>query len=168
MLSTLSLQRVSLAFTAVAALAQATAAYGQPGGDCREWSQVGYPPPVARARHAMAYDSVRGVTVLHGGEVWPSSSNETWEWNGTDWLLVSTSGPGRRAEHAMAFDSRRGVTVLFGGYGNGTRGDTWEWDGVTWTLMAQSGPGPRSGHAMAYDTERGVTVLFGGSALAGR
>ncbi len=49
------------------------------------WTQrvVGGPSP--RSGHAMAYDSVRGVTVLFGGDTGdnPFANGETWEWNGT-------------------------------------------------------------------------------------
>src|SRR5262245_10460881 len=67
-----------------------------------------------RSDHAMAYDSVRGVTVLFGG-----IDAETWEWNGSSWSFRSITGPSWRGAHAMAFDSARGVTVLFGGYTTG-------------------------------------------------
>ena len=83
--------------------------------------------PLPRYRHAMAYDSQRGVTVMFGGT--SSGSNylaDTWEWNGSSWTQVSTTGPSARREHAMAYDSLRGRIVLFGGCCY--LGDTWEWD----------------------------------------
>ena len=34
---------------------------------------------------AMAWDSWRGVVVLHGGQSGGTSSDSTWEWDGTSW-----------------------------------------------------------------------------------
>ncbi len=118
----------------------------------------------------MAYDALRGVTVLFGGFASNGSSGDTWEWNGTVWTQRAVSGPSARSDHAMVYDALRGVTVLFGGRPSGSSagdGETWEWDGTTWTQRVVSGPSPRYGHAMAYDARRGVTVLFGGSAGSG-
>ncbi len=127
--------------------------------------------PSPRAGHAMAYDSVRQVTVLFGG-ITPSGGflGDTWEWDGSAWSLRSTGGPEARYATAMAFDSARGVTVLFGGQAPFTccslqhRNDTWEWDGSAWTPRGSGGPSPRIAPAMAYDSARGVAVLFGGAA----
>ena len=84
------------------------------------WSQrSSAPTPPGRAYHAMAYDSVRGVTVLYGGRTSSGLVGDTWEWNGTAWrqCFPSTS-PGIRGFHAMAYDSLRQVVVLFGGFNN--------------------------------------------------
>jgi len=116
----------------------------------------------------MAYDSVRGVTVLFGGLDANYHNDETWEWNGTSWTLKSSTGPSARHSHAMAYDDANGVTVLFGGEDESfLDGETWEWDGTTWTLRSSTGPSPRANHAMAYDSARGVTVLFGGEDASG-
>ncbi len=135
-----------------------------PAQACFPWVHRTTVGPSPRSLHAMAYDSVRGVTVLFGGED-GSSNGETWEWDGTSWTLRSSSGPSPRYDHAMAYDSVRGVTVLFGGSEGGGvyDGETWEWDGTSWTLRSTSGPSQRAAHAMAYDSVRGATVLFGGS-----
>ena len=99
--------------------------------------------PAPRDYHAMAYDSVRGVTVLFGGTQ-GAPLGDTWEWDGTSWALRSTTGPSPRYEHAMAYDSARARVVLFGGFGNSRYGDTWEWDGANWVLRATIGPAPHS------------------------
>lgn len=40
--------------------------------------------PSPRIYPAMAYDSSRGVSVMHGGSpTWPNTNGETWEWNGS-------------------------------------------------------------------------------------
>ncbi len=124
--------------------------------------------PSPRSGHAMAYDSSRGVTVLFGGAITGGLSGETWEWNGTAWMLHTPAGPvpSARSGHAMAFDSNRAVTVLFGGRdAAGIQGDTWEWNGTAWTLQPAglTGPVPRTDHAMTFAPGGGGLVLFGGS-----
>jgi hypothetical protein len=109
----------------------------------------------------MAYDSVRGSTVLFGGFD-AGAFGDTWEWNGSTWAQLATAGPHARWSHAMAYDDQRGRMVLFGGANNGVLGDTWEWDGLTWIQPATTGPAARYEHAMAYDSQRGRIVLFGG------
>jgi hypothetical protein len=130
--------------------------------------------PAVRTKHAMAYDSARGVVVLFGGNDGSSNYSDTWEWNGYEWNQMSPSNtPSARRCHAMVYDSIRGVTVLFGGDESGGGGptrknDIWVWDGTEWTDVSPSGtpgihfPTARRHHAMAYDSARGVVVLFGG------
>ncbi len=133
------------------------------------WTQKQDIGPPLRTQHVMAYDSMRGQTVLFGGKLNAGGglTNDTWEWDGGNWTQVHDVGPPARIGHAMAFDSARGRTVCFGGLANeqdtgSTFNDTWEWDGTDWTEMANTGPGGRSFHTMAYDSTRGRTVLFGG------
>jgi hypothetical protein len=88
--------------------------------------------PTARYAAAMAYDSVREVVVLFGGNSsgqWPAGAlGDTWEWNGSAWnQRTSGTSPSPRAHGAMTYDSARGVTVFFGGYNGSTLGETWEW-----------------------------------------
>jgi hypothetical protein len=131
----------------------------QPG----QWQPASQAPPLhPRSGSYVVYDSIRDVTVLFTRALL-STTSETWEWDGTRWMLRSTAGPSPRSSAAMVFDSWRGVTVLFGGSAAGASGETWEWDGQEWTLAATSGPPPRWSHAMAFDSARGVTVLFGGT-----
>jgi len=133
--------------------------------NCLQWeyrTKLNTASPSPRSSHAMAYDSLRKVTVLFGGPYGYYNNGDTWEWNGTTWTQRPTTGPSPRYAHAMAYDSARHVTVLFGGYDGSFKGDTWEWDGATWTQRSTTGPSPRYAHAMAYDSARHVTVLFGG------
>ncbi len=144
--------------------------------DGRNWQQK-FPAhsPSARFGHTMSYDAKRGVTVLFGGRgdgMSPGggSSDEVWEWNGSDWSQVAVTGtwPGARAYHGMAYDSARGVHVLYGGTtGTSIFGDTWEYDGAarTWTLRAppDPGPGPRIWFQLSFDAARNKTLLFGGT-----
>ncbi|MBI5526160.1 MAG: hypothetical protein HY897_07480 [Deltaproteobacteria bacterium] len=129
--------------------------------------------PSGRSDHAMAYDSVRGKTVLFGGFL-PGSNDETWEWDGTSWAKKTPAdpegdgNPSARFGHALAYDSTRGRTVLFGGFAGGYNGETWEWDGASWAKKTPAdpegdgNPSARYNHAMAYDGARGRTILFGG------
>ncbi len=141
------------------------------------WTQVNLigDRPGGRRRHAMAYDSRRGVVVLFGGLVsnsGPSAGDDTWEWDGATWTQREIPGPSPRMDVAMTFDDARGVIVLFGGRNDDPRevyGDTWEYDGEAWQLRSSGGPSPRAvpGNPMAFDSARGVCVMFGGETSAG-
>jgi hypothetical protein len=112
----------------------------------------------------MAYDEVRGRTVLFGGDN-PSLLGDTWEWDGNDWTQMNDVGPGGRGGHAMAFGGDD--VILFGGQnGASTLADTWSWNGEDWTQLSDGGPAPRFNHALAFDASRRRVVLFGGAPLA--
>lgn len=142
---------------------------GDPGGggalnDTWEWdgttwneSLPAHRPPGHSSNARMAFDAVRGVTVLFG--------LGTWLWNGTDWSQATVMEPAWRVLHRVAFDERRGVIVLFGGTSLGSLlNDTWEWDGTRWQEVGTPtfSPRPRHSHMMAYDAERGRVVMHGG------
>ena len=139
--------------------------------DGQVWSQVvTATSPPGRSAHTMAWDGVRGVVVLFGGEnngpATPDYLDDTWEFDGTDWtqrtdLAVS---PDPRSQHAMAYDELTGLILLQGGDdGSVLRfDDTWEFDGTAWTLVGSNALLERSDHAMAYDAGRNAVVLFGG------
>ncbi|HSA29788.1 MAG TPA: right-handed parallel beta-helix repeat-containing protein [Phycisphaerae bacterium] len=152
------------------ALAAVLSLPGVASAQC-EWNWIQRTPattPPARCRHAAAYDSIRGVTVLFGGtpDVWTGPRfSDTWEWDGNNWTQrTPATAPPAREYHALTYDSARGVTVLFGGLGNsGDQNDTWEWDGDNWTQRTPAtAPPARECHGLAYDSARGVSVLFGG------
>lgn len=136
-----------------------------------QWSQVATnlaSAPPARAFHNMVYDTVRGVTLMHGGVAEPNapSKNDTWAWDGKTWTFLTNQGPGEFSA-GFAFDSDRGVAVLHGGFGSGsprpTLGNTWEWNGQTWMqVTSNTGPGMRAGCAMAYDPQHQRVLLHGG------
>jgi hypothetical protein len=138
--------------------------------DASGWRQVfpsTTPPP--RWNNAMATDTARGRVVMFGGGGGPGYLGDTFEWNGTDWVLRTLSGPSPRVGHAMAYDSVRGRVVLFGGSNNSGRlGDTWTWDGTTWNQETPvNSPDSRSDHSMAFDPANSRVVLFGGYGSAG-
>ena len=115
----------------------------------------------------MAFDSARGVSVLFGGEKKGGDfSEETWEWDGTNWTQATPSvSPPGLVGAGLAYDSAREVIVLFGGgIVDQNMNETWEWDGTDWTQrMPATVPPARSIFAMTYDAARAVTVIFGGS-----
>lgn len=117
--------------------------------------------PPARSRHAIAYDSARGVAVLFGGQ---SGANlgDTWEWSPADGWQQRGGGPSPRQGHGLAFDDDRNRTVLFGGFDSTYSGQTWEWDGAAWTQSPAVGPSPRRDAPLAFDSARDRVVLFGG------
>jgi hypothetical protein len=107
--------------------------------DETEWTPANASGPGPRHRHAMVFDTLRGVTVMFGGYFFspnlcqqcpPSYDieySDTWELDGVRWTQRMTTGPSGRSWHAAAYDAARGVTVLFGGRNhNGILGDTWE------------------------------------------
>lgn len=122
--------------------------------------------PPMRARHEMAFDPVRGRTVMFGGT---SASwyvyGDTWEWDGINWIQrFPVHSPRNRFEHSMTFDSLRNRVVLFAGGGNGSDdNDTWDWDGIDWTLRNTANrPLPRAYQSLTYDMARDRLVMFGG------
>ncbi|MCA8950224.1 MAG: hypothetical protein KDE27_12030 [Planctomycetes bacterium] len=118
---------------------------------------------------AIAFDAVRGRTVLFGGarQLGWGPFGDTWEYDGARWSRRSpAASPPPRMFHALVFDSARGRTVMFGGaFSQTVYNDTWEYDGTIWTQSTPAtSPPARSRHALAYDLGRQRTVLFGGTA----
>ncbi len=129
--------------------------------------------PSARTSPTLAYDSNRKSALLFGGSSsWTASGawialNDTWEWNGLDWLRRQpVQSPPARLDSAMAYDPQRKVTVLFGGQDqNFIFADTWEWDGDTWhQVFPKNSPPARCSFGMYYDPNRGAVVIYGGFA----
>ncbi|MBL8755826.1 MAG: hypothetical protein JNK15_21190 [Planctomycetes bacterium] len=117
--------------------------------------------PSARRDHLMAYDEARQRIVLHGGQAFApyALSNETWEWDGSNWSLQSAGGP-VTTRQAMVFDRARQCCVMFGGYPQFDA--TLEWNGTTWSVAAAAAPWPWNSFAplMARDPATGSAVVF--------
>ena len=113
--------------------------------------------PTARSAFAIAYDPIRGKTVMYGGT---TGAGETWEYDALGWRQAQVSGPSSGFQSAMAWDGTAQEVVLFGGTG---AAETWTYDGSAWTLLPISGPGGRSRHAMVWDAARSRIVLYGGN-----
>ncbi|MCA8970584.1 MAG: hypothetical protein KDC95_12395 [Planctomycetes bacterium] len=149
-----------------------------PMADTWEWDGVTWArktpsrSPTGVADHAMVYDNARRRTVLFGGytslgtnQVPPTPSDNTWEYDGSNWTQVMTTiKPPARGEFGMAFDAIRQRVVVFGGCDGTTYlADTWEFDGSTWRQASPVAvPSPRSRCTMTYDPSRGRVVLHGG------
>lgn len=145
-----------------------------------DWTETNT-TPAGRHAHAIAFDSVRGRVVIHGGLLTSDTNgvfdriDDTWEWDGRRWHKMKYPRkkgeyPGFRAHAVMAFDSRRGVCVLFGGSNPDPDNDwetaTFEWDGQRWSrINVVEHPPLNGGGQMIFDSRRGVMVLFGGGAF---
>jgi hypothetical protein len=84
--------------------------------------------PSARNQHAMTYyhDGTRGSVVLFGGTDADGHNNETWIWNGYDWIQIHENGPLARTGHTMVYDKQHELVVLFGGKTGGSySAETW-------------------------------------------
>jgi hypothetical protein len=129
--------------------------------DGADWTDHG--KPASRQLAAFADDTLRGRTVMHGGNN-SVVLRDTWEHDGTRWHRIATATSPALAGHALAFDPQRGRTVLFGGGVLFVTSDmTWEWDGANWIQRSPAtSPPARMNHAMATDLARRRIVLFGG------
>ena len=150
----------TLTFGALAAFAIAMAVPAQ----TPNWTQLTpLTKPAARQNSALAFDIIRGVSVLFGGWDGTQRRNDTWEWNGTLWNQINTlNAPSPRDAVAMAYDVIRQVTVCTSGYVS--PGETWEYDGTDWTQISPTNTHQLGAHCpMVFDFVRGVSVLFGRS-----
>ena len=131
-----------------------------------QWIFLGVPEWGCHSSCAMAYDSSRGMSVLHGGLVNGFDSADTLEWGGDKWEFATSFVPSARSFHSMIYDTTRERLVIYGGSDDITLGldDTWEWDGIDeWQQVNPTKtPGGRASHGMAYDELRGEAILFGG------
>ncbi len=144
--------------------------------DTWEWTGTAWQPqltlshPAGRSSAMMAYDSVRGRTVLAGGWGVSQFMGDTWEYDSGQWVPAASAAnsPGSRIGYSMAYDPNRQRTVLFGGrtLASGTLlNDTWEWSGSAWQLRSvATPPAARWEHAMCFDPIGGGVLLFGGNA----
>ncbi len=129
--------------------------------------------PVARVKHAMAYDEANQRVILFGG--WNDQEGllgDTWAWDGESWTEIeSNSGrPAPRFLHAMSYDRQKQRVVLVGGRNrDGSLPDVWVLKDDRWSPLEEglSGPGPREAHQLAYDSAGDQVVLFGGRNDAG-
>lgn len=123
----------------------------------------------------MAYSLANGKCYLYGGANGTTTSDETWEYDGTSWLqLAPITNPGERHTFAICYDTLRDVIVIFGGADNNyvASGETWEYQPASniWTNVTPiSGISPQArwGCHMVYDLARGQSVLHGGYSGAG-
>lgn len=141
--------------------------------DGNDWRQViTAHSPSSRYGHALAYDSVRGKTVLFAGhDDTTGRLNDTWEYDGTDWTQVAVANPpAARFWQSMAYVAALGKVVAFGGdyfvpgVTLGPNNETWAYDGATWQQLATAtSPSARVMAPAVYDSAHSSLVLFGGS-----
>jgi hypothetical protein len=98
--------------------------------DGAAWTLAAIAGAPHRVRSALAFDDVRGQSILFGGDV-PGQpyAGDLWTWTGAAWSMATpfAPSPSARSGHAMAFDSHRNRLVMFGGANSlGYLGDTWE------------------------------------------
>ncbi|MBK8096997.1 MAG: hypothetical protein IPK26_07815 [Planctomycetes bacterium] len=86
---------------------------------------------------------------------------ETWRYDGVDWVPVPVHGARPTSECIGCFDSSRNRFVVISSASSSGM-QTWEYDGAQWALRATGQIPLAGGFAIACDTIRGVTVLFGG------
>jgi hypothetical protein len=117
--------------------------------------------PIGRYNPALAYDSARDRVVLFGGRARTAYMNDTWEWDGTNWMQMNPANKPAARYTAMTYDAARKRVVLYGG--SNSAYDTWEYDGNNWTQVKPANrPTARCCVAMAYDLVRKRVVVFGG------
>ncbi|MBK8974400.1 MAG: hypothetical protein IPM29_00590 [Planctomycetes bacterium] len=117
-----------------------------------------------------------GVGVIfHGGSAWDASgtgytSNETWLWVGTDWVLLSSTGPAVN-NHSMVYrPAPHDDLILFGGVVNGTAGsdtyrfdlNTFTWSQITTATIPYAGTGV-TGHLSYYNPITDKVIVHGGN-----
>lgn len=139
-----------------------------------DWTQVNpVDSPGGRIDNSMAWDSGRQRIVLYGGEgsTFGTHNNDTWEYDGTNWVQVVTAdSPDLRRHARIDYDKRRNVVVLWGGvspsivpYFWPPFRDTWEYNGTNWTKKStKSAPGSRVWNGQYYDEATGLVVVHGG------
>lgn len=127
------------------------------------WRRAAIGPAVYQ--HAMAFDPLPGVTVLHGGRRADGRPvNGTWEYDGAQWRQISTTSvPTPTFGHAMAWDAALRRIVLFGGSNGPNLVDnhTWAYDGSGWTSLDPPRPVGRYLHSGAFDPIRRRFMLVG-------
>lgn len=128
--------------------------------------------PSPRVNSALVYDSHHNIFVLFGGESDAHFYNDTWEYDGSQWVrLEIASPPPERSKHGMVFDGNRGVVVLFGGITvSGTYlDDLWELDNGNWVQKSITSdiPTARNSPAMTYASKWKGIFMFGGDTPGG-
>lgn len=152
--------------------------------DGASWTQRSVAGPPARFGASAAYDIVRGVIVLSGGQglCYPGCTyclpaclslyNDTWEWNGTVWTPRPAVAP-LLHNAVMTYDAARGSCIVFGGMDRvflieaWLSAETYLLNGTTWASVAPSPmPPARNSDAAAFDPVRREVIWFGSTTSA--
>lgn len=142
--------------------------------DGRVWRRRSTDGPAARALFAMTYDPSIDRVVLFGGTTLTTTppppddtQSDTWEWDGTRWVVTPGGGPTPRDHVTMAFDPMAKRVVLVGGSGrDGSLSDVWQRVGRRWSRVdAQDTPAVAGHHV--FVSAAGVPLVFGGFGARG-
>jgi len=120
--------------------------------------------PSRRSSIELAYDPIRSVVVIYGGNQF---LEDTWEWDGEDWHQIETPhSPGSRFSYAATYNPNSQSVMLFGGKVNGGEecSDTWFFDGADWTGFEPDPMYPPDVVCMdmAYNPIEQISVFYGG------
>jgi hypothetical protein len=128
--------------------------------------------PSQRMHPAMAYDPLRGVHILFGGDGWTSELNDTYAFNGATrtWKqMTGGTAPPSRVAAAAAFAPDFGRIVMHGGYtwsDNSPRNDMYSWNGTAWGIVPYTNPladvPALWNHDMAWDPVGRRLIVTGG------
>lgn len=120
--------------------------------------------PPTLGHGGFAYDARSNEAVVFGGLANGTWSDETWVWNGDNWLRAnSPTNPSAREKLAMAYDGARERIILFGGVkGDTVFDETWEWNGSSWQNPTIDFPPVRQDGRVVYDNKYERAILFGG------
>lgn len=117
--------------------------------------------PPGRCCHSMAYDSVTDRVIVYGGynHLDDSFYDDTWAWDGSDWMELTCCDTPEMSGHALVSFSERNevISIMTGGWG------TWAWDGRSWSNLEIESPPHRSEGRTAYDGNLNRAIYFGGS-----
>lgn len=148
--------------------------YGGANSNFETWEFDGYNwsmistlhHPNSLGGHGMTFFTKIGKTVLFGGVKGDDCYNETWIYDGVDWVKLNLEGtiPEKRMSTDMVYDPDNKNVFLFGGqYGADFFNDSWSFDGIQWVkISTQHKPSPRSLHKMVFNAYSSRIVLFGG------
>src|SRR5262249_6037069 len=120
--------------------------------------------PPARMDFAMTTDLVRGRVLVFGGRDGVGATanmfGDTWEWDGTDWVLRAVTGPSPRISPACEYDFSRGRIVLVGGSASSWLNEGWEGDGCVGQQAATATalPAPTT-PIMAHDVATSANLV---------
>jgi len=94
--------------------------------------------------NSLVFDSVRGRFVLTSG-TYPGgvslTNDDTYEFDGTDWINRGSSGMGNKYQSAMAFVDGVAKTYRFGGFNLGHQNQTWEYQTNAIATVSSYGSG---------------------------
>ena len=133
------------------------------------WSQVKpalLPPCVNEG--GLAYQDVNQTLIYTGGVCNNATgTDETYEWDGTNWNKITLLLPDTRVfGAAFAYDPDRQVTTLFGGSPvvGLPLSETWVYASGAWLTVSDfSRPGPRSLFTFTTDPVNNTIWLYGGT-----